>query len=100
MAVELGTDFAVGTRFEMRGGRFTGRSRGPVCIDQNKPAMAQGYLQARGIAVDLSRSAAYADSVTDAPLLELVGHPVAVYPDPGLRSLAEKRSWRIFPGAA
>jgi phosphoserine phosphatase len=43
----------------------------------------------------LSASYFYTDSITDLPLLERVGHPVAVNPDPRLRRLARKRCWPI-----
>ncbi|HXZ83218.1 MAG TPA: HAD-IB family hydrolase [Acidimicrobiales bacterium] len=45
--------------------------------------------------VDLSRSFAYSDSLTDLPLLELVGHPVAVNPDRGLAKVAAERGWEV-----
>jgi HAD superfamily hydrolase (TIGR01490 family) len=45
--------------------------------------------------VDLSRSYAYSDSVTDLPLLETVGHPVAVNPDRALAKLAAERGWEV-----
>jgi hypothetical protein len=45
--------------------------------------------------IDLSRSFAYSDSITDRPMLELVGQPVAVNPDRELRRLAQQRGWKI-----
>jgi len=39
---------------------------------------------------------AYADSIMDVPLLEHAEHPVAVYPDDGLRALAKERGWEII----
>ncbi|MGI5246537.1 HAD family hydrolase [Dactylosporangium sp. CA-139066] len=42
---------------------------------------------------DLSACYAYSDSVTDAGLLSLVGHPTAVNPDRGLRRVAVERGW-------
>jgi phosphoserine phosphatase len=44
----------------------------------------------------LDASYAYADSLTDVPVLELVGHPVAVYPDEGLAALAWQKGWPIL----
>lgn len=38
---------------------------------------------------------AYGDTLLDVPLLELAQHPVAAYPDDGLRALARKRGWEI-----
>ena len=34
------------------------------------------------------------DALTDIDLLEMVGRPVAVYPDEGLRAVAEERGWK------
>ena len=38
----------------------------------------------------------YTDSVVDAPALEMFGHPVAVYPDSELASLAAARGWPVI----
>jgi HAD superfamily hydrolase (TIGR01490 family) len=45
--------------------------------------------------VDLSESYAYSDSVTDVPMLAVVGHPVAVNPDKDLAREATEREWEI-----
>ena len=37
-----------------------------------------------------------ADRYSDLPVLELVGHPVAVHADRRLRRLARKRGWEII----
>ncbi len=44
---------------------------------------------------DLAESYAYTDSHTDLPMLEVVGHPVAVNPDSALRDIAEERDWPV-----
>jgi hypothetical protein len=46
--------------------------------------------------IDLESSYAYSDSVTDLPMMEMVGHPVAVNPDKELRKIAEEREWPIL----
>jgi HAD superfamily hydrolase (TIGR01490 family) len=48
--------------------------------------------------IDLDGSYAYSDSITDLPMLETVGHPVAVNPDKELSRLAREREWdvRVF----
>lgn len=43
--------------------------------------------------IDLARSYAYSDSITDLPMLELVGNPVAVNPDRELTRVAREREW-------
>ena len=45
--------------------------------------------------LDLSASFAYSDSATDVPMLEAVGHPVAVNPDRVLARLARDRGWEV-----
>ncbi len=44
---------------------------------------------------DLTRCFAYSDSITDLPMLSVVGHPMAVNPDKELRAAAEAMSWQI-----
>lgn len=50
---------------------------------------------AEELSIDLERSFAYSDSVTDLPMLEAVGHPVVVNPDKGLRRLAAENGWDV-----
>ena len=45
--------------------------------------------------IDLDGSFAYTDSVTDLPMLELVGNPVAVNPERELKEIAEENEWPI-----
>jgi len=45
--------------------------------------------------LDLAQSYSYADHHTDAAMLALVGHPVCVNPDAGLRREAVRRGWPI-----
>ena len=49
-----------------------------------------------GINIDWSNSFAYGDSYSDLSVLELVGNPVAVRPEPKLKSIAEERKWEII----
>lgn len=46
--------------------------------------------------IDLSGSYAYSDSSTDLPMMEAVGHPVAVNPEKDLRRISEERDWPIL----
>jgi HAD superfamily hydrolase (TIGR01490 family) len=45
--------------------------------------------------IDLAKSFAYSDSITDLPMLELVGCPVVVNPDRDLLRVARDRHWEI-----
>lgn len=53
-------------------------------------------LVAQRDGVDLTRSWAYTDSATDLPMLEAVGHPVAVNPDRALHRTARQRGWTVL----
>lgn len=84
----------VGTDIEFRNGRFTGRVIPPVCMGVEKERLARKWLHAHGIAIDFAASYAYADSISDLALLQMVGHPVAVHPDPQLATLAREKGWK------
>lgn len=45
--------------------------------------------------IDLESSYAYSDSITDLPMLEIVGHPVVVNPDSELAAIARDRGWEV-----
>ena len=44
---------------------------------------------------DLHQCYAYSDSISDLPMLDSVGHPVAVNPDSRLNQIALERGWPI-----
>jgi HAD superfamily hydrolase (TIGR01490 family) len=92
IAAMLGADHMVATRMILKDGRYTGEIAtyvyGPAKADAiGDLAAARDY--------DLSRSYAYSDSITDVPMLEIVGYPTAVNPDRGLRKVAVERGWPI-----
>jgi HAD superfamily hydrolase (TIGR01490 family) len=89
---------AIGTPLEVRNGRLTGRIVPPLCQGGGKPRRVQGYLAGLDVAIDWEESFAYADRDTDLPLLALVRHPVAVYPDEGLLAHAQARNWTVIGG--
>lgn len=96
IARSIGVVHAIGTRFELVGGVYSGKSLQPVCIDEFKASLSLEYLKKNNIEVDLKQSYAYADSITDLSLLEMVGNPAAVYPDRELMSLARGRGWTVI----
>jgi HAD superfamily hydrolase (TIGR01490 family) len=75
-------------------GRYTGALDGPFCYGEGKVvAIAQ---EAAAVGIDLAASYAYSDSVTDLPMLECVGIPVAVNPDAQLAAIARDREWEVL----
>ncbi len=82
----------------MRDGKFTGRVLPPACMGFENARLTKKFLAARGIEIDFDSSYAYADSISDLPLFEMVGRRVAVYPDPELSALAHEKKWEILGG--
>lgn len=75
-------------------GRLTGSFERPLCYGPGKVKRAERWAAERGI--DLSRSFFYTDSYSDLPMLERVGEPRVVSPDPRLRRAARRRGWTIL----
>jgi HAD superfamily hydrolase (TIGR01490 family) len=93
LARALGMEGAIATVSEVANGRYTGRLDGPFVYGDGK-AEAVGKLAAeRGY--DLRLSYAYSDSASDLPMMEMVGHPVAVNPDRALENVSHQRGWPI-----
>jgi HAD superfamily hydrolase (TIGR01490 family) len=93
IASMLGACAVVATRLEVAEGLYTGGvefyAYGQAKADGvRKLATERGYR--------LADCYAYSDSVTDLPLLELVGHPHVVNPDRGLRKAARARGWPVL----
>ena len=92
LAEHLGDVEVIATRAKIEDGKFTGELEF-YAYGENKAEMIRHIAEEQGI--DLSTSYAYSDSATDLPMLEAVGHPVAVNPDRDLRKEAERRGWQI-----
>ena len=92
---QLGVEETVGTPLVLRAGRYTGACELPVCQGAHKVSRLEAHLCGSDD-VFWSQSYAYADSFTDLPLLERVGHPVAVYPDSQLAAHAQAQGWEIL----
>ncbi|HID87933.1 MAG TPA: HAD family hydrolase [Anaerolineae bacterium] len=92
----MGVDHVVGTRLEVRRGRYTGRLASSFCFGTEKAERLRGFLRENELGIDLAASFAYGDSAFDLPFLEMVGHPVAVHPDDELRATAVQRGWPVI----
>jgi HAD superfamily hydrolase (TIGR01490 family) len=86
----LGATTVIATRLQVAQGRYTGLMDF-YAYGQAKADRAASLAASRGY--QLADCFAYSDSVTDLPLLELVGHPHVVNPDRALRKVARARSW-------
>jgi HAD superfamily hydrolase (TIGR01490 family) len=94
LARVLVLDGAIATRSEVKDGVYTGRPEGPFVYGEGKAVAIREMAGRDGI--DLAASWAYSDSVSDLPMLRVVGHPVVVNPDANLTRIARDEGWQIM----
>ena len=92
-AQRLGMDDLIASQLTVVNEKF-GPHVTPCCYREGKLYWAAKY--ADGANLKLDECACYTDSINDLPLLEAVGHPVVVNPDPLLRTEAHKRRWPMI----
>ena len=64
---------------------------------EGKVTRIRDWLAAQGVdASSLADATFYSDSMNDLPLLDAVGTPVAVDPDPRLLAEATRRGWPLL----
>jgi putative phosphoserine phosphatase/1-acylglycerol-3-phosphate O-acyltransferase len=93
LAVALGFDAVVATKYEIVDGLYTGRLDGGFVWGAGKRAAVRRWASEQD--VDLAASHAYSDSLFDVPLLNLVGHPHPLNADPRLAAVALARRWPL-----
>ena len=88
----LGLDDVVATRYSVASdGTYDGTLDGPFVWSAGKLAAITKWAENHDI--ELFDSYAYSDSFYDTPMLEAVGHPVVVNPDPRMVLVAATRRW-------
>ena len=90
----LGIDEFMANRLEFVNGYATGRLLPPVMASATKAKWMREYAEREDI--NLSESYAYSDSISDLPMLSIVGHPVAVNPDFRLKQTARQHDWAVL----
>jgi HAD superfamily hydrolase (TIGR01490 family) len=96
LAAKLGVEEAIASPLAVRNGRYTGGVVPPLNIGQGKVTRLKQLLDGPGQEISLAKSYFYTDSIVDAPVLDMFGHPVAVYPDAELADLTAARGWRVI----
>lgn len=84
----------VTNRLEFVNGVATGRLLPPVMAAATKASWIRVFSERENIS--LSDSYAYTDSMSDLPMLSVVGHPAVVNPDMRLRQTALHHDWPIL----
>lgn len=97
IAKEFGIDHLIATTPEEVDGEYTGRVTGVPSFKEGKITRLLQWLESRGETLQSFEATwFYSDSHNDLPLMKLVDHPVAVTPDPTLKTYAEERGWPII----
>ena len=94
LARHLGIDEWVTNRLEYSDGYATGRLKPPIIASATKAQWIRDYAEREGMS--LSDCYGYTDSMSDLPMLSVVGHPAAVNPDMRLRNTALQHNWPIL----
>ncbi len=91
LAHSLGMTAGIGTRSLTVDGVYNGELAGPFCYGAGKVTAMEEIARWDGL--DLAQCYAYSDSASDLPMLQAVGHPVAVNPDTKLARHARAHGW-------
>lgn len=94
LAKMIDADDVIGNRLEFRDGMATGRILKPLVAGPEKARLIKDHAKQHGF--DLDRCAAYSDSMSDVPMLSVVGRPAAVNPDFRLKMLAKTHRWPVI----
>jgi HAD superfamily hydrolase (TIGR01490 family) len=94
LAKHLKIDDYVTNHLEFVDGYATGRLLPPVMAAATKASWMRIYAEKESL--NLSDCYSYSDSMSDLPMLSVVGHPTAVNPDFRLRNTALQHDWPIL----
>jgi HAD superfamily hydrolase (TIGR01490 family) len=86
-------DDVVSATLDVREGRLTGELLAVPPTGEARALLLAQFADANDLV--LTDAVAYADSASDLPMLESVGFPVAVNPEPKLATIARKRGWHV-----
>ncbi len=97
IARAFGIPTLIATEPEYQAGRYTGKISGTPSFKHGKVVRVQSWLASFSKTLqDFETSHFYSDSSNDLPLLEVVTHPIATNPSPGLLAIAQQRTWPVL----
>ena len=94
LARHLKADDLIANRMQFVGNVATGKVMPPLLEGAHKAKVIRDYCVKHGLQLD--KSHAYTDSMSDYPMLAVVGRPTAVNPDLRLRTTARSYEWPIL----
>jgi HAD superfamily hydrolase (TIGR01490 family) len=90
----FGMDDTVCSEIEAQNGILTGKAKGSLCFGPQKLVRMREYCEKNN--TNPAEAWYYADSISDVPVLDAVGHPVCVNPDKQLMKTALEKNWNIY----
>jgi HAD superfamily hydrolase (TIGR01490 family) len=96
MRTKIGADYVQGTKLEFLNEVCSGKIIQPLCFGRYKAVLLEDLIIKNRLNVDLCKSSAFADSYYDLPVFEMVGNPVATYPDKKLHQIARVNQWKVI----
>jgi len=94
LARHLGADDLIANRMQFVDNLATGKIIPPLLEGAHKAKVIRDYCVRHDL--ELDKSHAYTDSMSDYPMLAIVGRPTAVNPDLRLRTTARSYEWPIL----
>jgi HAD superfamily hydrolase (TIGR01490 family) len=93
VANHLDMDSIICSNLQIVNGLYTGFPVGHLCFGEEKLARLKEYCEKKNSSPEDAWY--YADSISDFPALNGVGHPVCINPDRKLAKVAKNKSWEI-----
>lgn len=94
IATQIGVDTVLGTHLEINNNIYTGNIDGELISGSKKVYAANIFLQENQIS--WNHTWAYADNISDKPILKHVKYPFAVNPHKILRKYAKSAKWNVL----
>jgi len=87
-------DLIVGTKFESKKGKYTGKILDKMWHRKIKKRLLKKIIKEKKL--DLKDSFCFGDSEQDSHMMGLVEYPVALHPNKELLGIAERNNWKKF----
>jgi len=94
VAYWFGFEHVLATEPEICDSRYTGKIYGAYCGGKGKIPYMRAFCEK--FETTILDCYYYGDSVVDIPIMEAVGHPVAINPMQELKEFAQKKGWPII----
>ncbi len=94
LARNLNVNAVIATELEILDGKYTGKIKGDIPYGEIKSKFIEEFILKNNFS--LNETYAYADHITDLPMLKLVRRPVVINPESKLRVIAKDLGWEIL----